>query len=814
MPLPGSPPLPIRTAARSSRRFGSISKHAEAVASAGLRLLRLLALMACCSASLSHALPAPRAPERGSWQITPAGQQARGLALLSGADGLAVTVQRGGKPGAAPRADAPRPSEYLYFQYVQAGRRSLSMRSLYVSVEYFDTAPGSPISLQYDSGPGDALQDRYRPAEDQAGGWAIGSRKWRTAIFLLERPRFEHRQNLGADFRLLGAALCVRAVRLHDTRPSEWDAQDRLAREEVKPLLRIGVGGELIVGGFDPARRADGRLQARALEHVAPALRALGVTSHECSVRWNLCEPEEGVYDWSVYDRFVAVYRRHGLRWVPFLIAGPAYSLPDWYYKKPGAQGYVCLEHNQETDVQSLWNPRLRAHIARFLQAFCRHYQDGGVLESILIGVTGNYGEAIYPASGLDWTADTHGPYHTHAGFWAGDPFARESFRRWLIRKYGGTDRLRDAWGTPASNINAVEPFLRRSAPNDRAWLDQIDWYTGSMTEWAAFWLRETRRHFPTGEIYLCTGGHGPPEHGTDFGAQCRAAASVRGGVRITNEASDYGTNFALTRRVVSAGHQYGAYFSFEPASGVTPEGIVARIYNATASGARGLHFYFDNLFRSEPARENFVRFGAQFKQRRPHLEIGVYYPQTDIALHGNSFLHLVPPLRDRFDFDLLSDGEIADGGLARVRALVLLSGNTAEAAVWLHIRRWVEAGGLLLYPDGMGRLRTVEGDETPHTELFGPGALHGQGRVLWFAGSGDSAAYRAFVIHELRRAGELSAEAKAVLAADGEEDGVYVTPLEGGELLWLNTTAASVRMRGRAGTVLMPHAIAITRPQ
>ena len=71
--------------------------------------------------------------------------------------------------------------------------------------------------------------------------------------------------------------------------------------------------------------------------------------------------------------------------------------------------------------MQSLWNPVLRKHVARFIQAFCAHYRDSGVIESILLGVTGNYGEAIYPVSGSDWTADIHGPYHSHPGYWAGD---------------------------------------------------------------------------------------------------------------------------------------------------------------------------------------------------------------------------------------------------------------------------------------------------------------------------------------------------------------------------------------------------------
>ncbi len=76
------------------------------------------------------------------------------------------------------------------------------------------------------------------------------------------------------------------------------------------------------------------------------------MTSHEVHVRWGLCEPEPGKRDWSMYDRFVDLYKRQGIRWVPFLVCGPAYTLLDWYYAKHGSQGYVGLEHNKESGIQ------------------------------------------------------------------------------------------------------------------------------------------------------------------------------------------------------------------------------------------------------------------------------------------------------------------------------------------------------------------------------------------------------------------------------------------------------------------------------
>jgi hypothetical protein len=742
--------------------------------------------------------------EGASWRLTRETAIEDGVRPLDGSDGAITTARRGKAPCLANKPDAAPPAVYLYFD-VDDARAKDATGAVYLVIEYFDEAPGGIIQVQYDSTAGDALEAKYLVNEDQWGGWLAGRKRWETAVYLLEKPSFRDRQNLGADFRIGGAPLFIRSIRLTHARPSQCDAARAAPEPRLPRRVKIGRGGQLIIGGFDAARAGDVMFQTRALRAAAPVLRSLAITSHEGYVRWNLCEPEPGQYDWSIYDAYGDIYKECGLKWVPFLIIGSAYSLPDWYYKQPGSQGYVCLEHGEESDVQSLWNPVLRDHVARFIRAFCDHYRDRGVIESILLGITGNYGEAIYIATGNDWTADIHGPYHTHAGFWAGDKYAVADFRRWIAAKYGNVTAVNRAWGASFTGFDAVKPFLRKDAPNDRAWLDFCDWYIGSMTAWTRFWLQETRKHFPNGDIALCTGGHAPPEHGANFGDQCKVAAEVGGGVRITNEGSDYRANFSLTRWVAAAGRQYGAYFSFEPAGEVNAEGVIARIYGAAVSGARGLHYYYPNLFGADKARENFVRWGKQFKQRAPVVEIAVYYPQTFIKLNGNDFLGMVQPLRDRFDFDYMSDEQILDGGLDPVKALILLAGNTSEEKVWRAITAWVRGGGLLLYADGMGRLRTVEGDESVHNALFAADADLGQGRVVTFAGPNNSLECRAFVTRALAAAPELSPGTRAMIKADGEEDNVFVSLCDKNELLWLNLTPNKVI---KGNKVLAPYSI------
>jgi len=729
-----------------------------------------------------------------------------GLKPLDGADGVLETVSKGGSACITHKSGVEPPSNYLYFSLDDAARAKIS-GPVYLTVEYYDATQGGTIMVEYDSTSGAGQAGRYRPNEDQWGGAMAGTKRWHTVVFLLKNPRFKGGENLGADFRFGGVRLALRAVSIGTEAPNNLDALAKSAAPKLLPEARIGCGGQLVIGGFDPETPEGAVVQARQLAAALPGLKAAGITCHEGYVRWNLCEPEPGKYDWSVYDRFVDLYRENGMKWVPFLIFGSAYSLPDWFYKKEGFQGYVCLEHGQESDVASLWSPALKEHLARFLQAFAEHYRDAGIIDYILLGITGNYGEAIYVATGNDWTANIHGEYHAHAGLWAGDPYAVADFRRFLKDKYQDTSALSKAWGAAIADIAEVKPFLRKDAPSDRAWLDFADWYIGAMNGHTRFWLENLRKHYK-GPMEVCTGGHAPVEHGADFGMQCKLAAEYGAGVRITNEGSNYRHNFSLTRWVASACRQYGTYFSFEPAGRVTPDGVVGRIYNATASGSQRLHYYYPNIFAEDSARSNWVRWASQYRQRDPRIEIAVYYPETHIRLNENKFLEQVQPLRDCFDFGYLSDGQIADGGLRNTRALVLLWGTTAEKATWDAITAWVRQGGVLLYADGIGRLRTVEGDESVNDALFAPATDHGHGRVSLFNGPNKSPVYRRFLSETLAKAPELSRATRAMVNADGREDQVFVTVAGPNTLLWYNETGQAER---RLGTGLPPHSIIST---
>jgi len=540
-----------------------------------------------------------------------------------------------------------------------------------------------------------------------------------------------------------------------------------------------------------------------ATDEKAAQFKSLGVTSVETYVTWETVEREaRGKWDWSQWDDQVKILKRHGLKWVPFLILGPAYSTPDWFRASSDHYGCVCLEHNTVSKIESLWNPHLAPYIDRFLSEFAKRYGDSGVIESVLLGIQGDFGEAIYSVFG-EWTKRVPGDYHNHPGFWCSDEYALKSFRDWAVVRYGSISGVNDAWGTNWKSPDEIDfpargeetlKRLRESLPTapataKRRWLDFVEWYRAEMTRLSEYWIATTKKHFPNTPIYLCTGGDAVPEHGSDFGAQCKVAAKHGAGVRITNEASDYGKNFAITRWVAAAGKLYGAFYGFEPAGGEDERGIVARIYNATASGANQLHDYTNNVVK-DPKRTRVQQAHAKYlKKREPVVDVALWYPNVALTLKRSGYLRNAADFRDLVDYDFVDEGMLRDGALKRYKVLVIIDGDTMERRDIEAIGKWVSAGGTVVLAD-FGGIKAVEGDFGPYRSLF---SLSGGARVV---GKGITVLIPDSPQQWEDLATTLAGRMKelGVMDPDNRPDGVYATVLKDGSVLYLNVTDANAR--------------------
>ncbi|MBC7960851.1 MAG: hypothetical protein H7X94_13410, partial [Vallitaleaceae bacterium] len=261
--------------------------------------------------------------------------------------------------------------------------------------------------------------------------------------------------------------------------------------------------------------------------------------------------------------------------------------------------------------------------------------------------------------------------------------------------------------------INTIEDRTR--------WLDFVHWYRESMNDYTDFWMQITRKYFPQKPIYLCTGGDASSPHGSNFAAQCKVVAGHQGGIRITNEASKYATNFAITNWVSSAGKFYNAYFSFEPAGKVTEKGVVCRLYNATATGAKGLHFYEGNLFDSELKTDVFVDNLRHLYKGSVSKCIGVMYPDTSLILgdiSSSDFLKGFELLREYTDYIFLDDLTIEDGILDTIKIAVICCGEIYKKQTLDILLKWVSEGGILIGYN-IEKIRSAEADENYQSVLF-----------------------------------------------------------------------------------------------
>jgi len=101
---------------------------------------------------------------------------------------------------------------YAYFKIAPALKLQIT-NGVSVEVVYFDADADGHLRLDYDSNE-DLRNQAYTQSKEYVR--LKGTQQWRKAVFVLENPRFEGRQNDGADFRLvaLRPRFFLRSVRV------------------------------------------------------------------------------------------------------------------------------------------------------------------------------------------------------------------------------------------------------------------------------------------------------------------------------------------------------------------------------------------------------------------------------------------------------------------------------------------------------------------------------------------------------------------------------------------------------------------------
>jgi hypothetical protein len=675
-------------------------------------------------------------------------------------------------------------------------------KSVYAVVEHLDEDVAF-IEMSYDAA------DKTKSAAGMAGYTALGLGQKRRALFRLDAPAFQHRLPGGADVCVYGLTAITR-ITLSDTlAEGVIDAIRAETPDRVEPLVQLKRPMELVLGTGETPE------QMRELCILAARLGFNGVEGY---VRWGDVEKERGKFDWSHYDAHVLEAKKHGLKWLPLLIVGSAYTLPDWFHDSPENVGFVCLEHGKSNNIQTIFCENQTPYVKRFLEEFGKHYEPMDALLAVRLGPSGNYGESQYPAGG-NWGYKSKAE-HIHIGWWAGDKFAAPKYQAWLQRKYGSVDALNKAWSETFPGFDAVRCVIPQFADTPRQRKDMEDWYVGEMTDWCERWAVWAHEALPNTFIYQSAGGWGFEECGTDFTGQTRSMKKVNGGIRATNETDSYAQDFEVTRMMSSAARFYGVAFGSEPASSNTVKGFAARMYNLLVNNGRHFFQYGPNLTSNDQAVAAWRELAPLMDRRdNPFIEVAVAYPETLSRLDDGVFRNLyssgfyprVEALRSHLDFDFCSEQMMLDGALPRYKVLVLLWSHIIEKNALDVIDAWVRDGGIVIEPYwARWPLSTVEGDSSVFQRWLAGDT--GKGKAVLFQEDREPAhLYADGVYKRLLELKELDPRTQAMLRTEKPYD-AYVSVLQNGAYAVLNYTGqeAMIRVPGLAETRIAPYRFAL----
>jgi hypothetical protein len=442
-------------------------------------------------------------------------------------------------------------------------------------------------------------------------------------------------------------------------------------------------------------------------------------TTNESYVKWIDIEHEPGQISFKRFDRSLKEMTRYGVKWQPFLICGPWYSVPYWYKESKKSHYFRCLEHDQDSGIQSIWNEKFKKTTVRFLKLFHDHYKDReNAIDSILLGVSGDYGEAIYPCIG-----NFDGLYHTHRGFWCNDSHAILDFRRHFKDKLKSIKALNARWGTSYSDFSRVKPFLKKNAPSRRAMVDMVYWYREAMLKHAEFWIQEARKLWKTKDIYLCMGGDGSAEEGQHYTAAAKLCAKYKVGIRDTNARDNFRFLNTYQCSTAVAANYYKTYCGFESSHGSTGKFIVARMFAFIISNAREFHEY--SFLTKKDVVRNFCKFRKLMDiSFRRKVDTAVFSSEAYVNwVHEHATAwdikefpwglpkkphRLFDRLRYHFDFDLVNDSLIRNGILANYKVLIIPGFTLIEDDIIEIVRRSAKAGRKVI-AYGRNTLETVD---------------------------------------------------------------------------------------------------------
>lgn len=141
---------------------------------------------------------------------------------------------------------------------------------------------------------------------------------------------------------------------------------------------------------------------------------------------WNVIEPEEGRYDFSLFDEAIGEL---GSRGIDTIFCTPTATPPRWLtHRHPDMlrvdQAGVAQRHGSRQHIDII-HPLFRDYSRRITRALAEHYRDNPHV--------------------IGWQTDNELNTHFSESHSAA---AQDAFRGWLVARYGSIEALNEAWGT------------------------------------------------------------------------------------------------------------------------------------------------------------------------------------------------------------------------------------------------------------------------------------------------------------------------------------------------------------------------------
>src|SRR3954468_533097 len=442
-------------------------------------------------------------------------------------------------------------------------------------------------------------------------------------------------------------------------------------------------------------------------------LKNMGLVADEDYIAWGAVEREPGVWDWRQHDATEQALHKAGLKYVAY---NWVHFPPAWLRNQPGKRTLLkCLEHDQETNYLSIFDPRTIDWYDHFYKNLHDHFGDR--IDDVYACILGPYGEGNYPLAVPDWI----NMGHCHEGYWCADEHALKSFRAAMEHKYTDIAALNKAWSTQLNSFDEVRPpeeIARPSfkpspaafpTPHDkRRWLDFITWYHQAIIDFAERSLKTVLKYYPASKVRIKPGGSAGGVNPIPWGTYCPGYAKMAKGYGIVVQPADCQGAVFADKWMSTAYQFYGVKECTEPATALDQPTFVRRLFSDASAGTA--QFFTYEFEQHAPDIHKYIHLVTGTPG---DTQIAVYCPTTLYRLGGNLWFTIQASneMRDLCDYDVLDELLIVDNALTakRYKALIVFQADPADERVLKQLDAFRKAGGRIIVV-GTTPIKNIDG--------------------------------------------------------------------------------------------------------